>query len=112
MPHMARKPVMPDTMGQPRGFRQVASEKPVWGVKRPRRRPWLIILNLLGLFQSGQLRALLSFDRCCMRSISAILASVFVCASAPATADSRVFIIANQADVYCVDQCLAKSEKD
>jgi hypothetical protein len=37
-------------MGQRGGFRQVASEKPVGGMKRPRRRPWLIILNLLGLF--------------------------------------------------------------
>jgi hypothetical protein len=46
-----------------------------------------------------------------MRSISAILAGVFLFAAAPATADSRVFIIANQADGYGVDQCLAKGEK-
>ena len=46
-----------------------------------------------------------------MRSISAILASVFLFAASPATADSRVFIIANQADGYGVDQCLAKGEK-
>lgn len=31
--------------------------------------------------------------------------------SAPARADSRVFIIANQSDGYGVDQCLATGEK-
>jgi hypothetical protein len=41
-----------------------------------------------------------------MRSIFAISASVFLFAASPATADSRVFIIANQAD-----GCLAKGEK-
>ena len=37
-------------------------------------------------------------------------ACLFLAASA-AWADSRVFIIANQADGYGVDQCLAKGEK-
>ena len=46
-----------------------------------------------------------------MRSISAVLASAFLFAASAATADSRVFIIANQADGYGVDQCLAKGEK-
>jgi hypothetical protein len=46
-----------------------------------------------------------------MRSISAILASAFLFAASAASADSRVFIIANQADGYGVDQCLAKGEK-
>ena len=46
-----------------------------------------------------------------MRSISAVLAGVFVAAATVASADSRVFIIANQADGYGVDQCLAKGEK-
>ena len=32
-------------------------------------------------------------------------------AASAASADSRVFIIANQADGYGVDQCLAKGEK-
>jgi hypothetical protein len=44
-----------------------------------------------------------------MRSISALLACVFVLAASAASADSRVFIISNQADG--VDQCLAKGEK-
>ncbi len=46
-----------------------------------------------------------------MRSISAVLASVFLFAASVASADSRVFIIANEADGYGVDQCLAKGEK-
>ena len=46
-----------------------------------------------------------------MRSISAVLACVFILAASAASADSRVFIVANQADGYGVDQCLAKGEK-
>ena len=46
-----------------------------------------------------------------MRSISALLAGAFVLAASAASADSRVFIIENQADGYGVDQCLAKGEK-
>jgi len=46
-----------------------------------------------------------------MRSISALLACVFVLAASAASADSRVFIISNQADGYGVDQCLARGEK-
>jgi hypothetical protein len=46
-----------------------------------------------------------------MRSISALLACVFVLAASAASADSRVFIISNQAEGYGVDQCLAKGEK-
>jgi hypothetical protein len=46
-----------------------------------------------------------------MRSISAVLACLSLLAGTAARADSRVFIIANQADGYGVDQCLAKSEK-
>ena len=46
-----------------------------------------------------------------MRSIHAFLACGFVLAASAAFADSRVFIIANQADGYGIDQCLAKGEK-
>ena len=46
-----------------------------------------------------------------MRSYPALLACTFLCASSVASADSRVFIIANQADGYGVDQCLAKGDK-
>jgi hypothetical protein len=47
-----------------------------------------------------------------MRSISALFAFVVVFAASPAaSADSRVFIVANQADGYGVDQCLANGEK-
>jgi hypothetical protein len=49
--------------------------------------------------------------RCSMRSISALLACAFVLVASAASADSRVFIIANQADGYGVDQCLAKGDK-
>ena len=46
-----------------------------------------------------------------MRSIQAFLACVVLLGTSAAWADSRVFIIANQADGYGVDQCLAKGEK-
>ena len=46
-----------------------------------------------------------------MRSISALLALALVLAASAASADSRVFIISNQADGYGVDQCLARGEK-
>jgi hypothetical protein len=46
-----------------------------------------------------------------MRTKSALLAFSFLLAATAASADSRVFIIANQADGYGVDQCLARGEK-
>jgi hypothetical protein len=46
-----------------------------------------------------------------MRSTTAFLASAFLLAASAASAESRVFIIANQADGYGVDQCLAQGEK-
>ena len=46
-----------------------------------------------------------------MRSISALFACFSILTGSGAWADNRVFIIANQADGYGVDQCLAKGEK-
>lgn len=46
-----------------------------------------------------------------MRSLLAFLACALSLASPPALAETRVFIIANEADGYGVDQCLARSEK-
>ena len=46
-----------------------------------------------------------------MRSIHAFLACAFVLTASAASADSRVFIIANQADGYGIDQCLARGDK-
>ncbi|UZE47443.1 hypothetical protein [Rhodopseudomonas sp. P2A-2r] len=46
-----------------------------------------------------------------MNSISAFLTATFVLTASAAFADSRVFIIANQADGYGIDQCLANGEK-
>jgi hypothetical protein len=46
-----------------------------------------------------------------MRSLLALSACALLFATSAAMADSRVFIIANQADGYGVDQCLAKGEK-
>jgi hypothetical protein len=43
--------------------------------------------------------------------MSAFSACAFLLAASAASADSRVFIVANQADSYGVDQCLAKGEK-
>ncbi len=49
--------------------------------------------------------------RCIMRSLPAFLACAFLAAATAASAETRVFIIANQADAYGVDQCLAKGDK-
>jgi hypothetical protein len=46
-----------------------------------------------------------------MRISSALLTCAFVLAVSAASADTKVFIIANQADGYGVDQCLAKGDK-
>jgi hypothetical protein len=46
-----------------------------------------------------------------MRIPSALLACVLTAAATAASAESRVFIIANESDGYGVDQCLAKGEK-
>ncbi len=46
-----------------------------------------------------------------MRSLSALLTCACVLAASAAFADTKVFIIANQADGYGVDQCLAKGDK-
>jgi hypothetical protein len=46
-----------------------------------------------------------------MRFVSALLACLAVVTASAASADSRVFIIANQADGYGIDQCLARGEK-
>jgi hypothetical protein len=45
-----------------------------------------------------------------MRFLTATLACLLVAAASSASADSRVFIIANQSDGYGIDQCLARSE--
>ncbi|WGS18000.1 MULTISPECIES: hypothetical protein [unclassified Bradyrhizobium] len=46
-----------------------------------------------------------------MRLISAFIACASLLTASAALADSRVFIIANQADGYGVDQCLARGDK-
>jgi hypothetical protein len=46
-----------------------------------------------------------------MRLSSALIASAFLLTASAASADSRVFIVANQADGYGVDQCLARGDK-
>jgi hypothetical protein len=46
-----------------------------------------------------------------MRSLPALLACTFLLSASAAAADSRVFIIANQADGYGVDQCLARGDQ-
>ena len=44
-------------------------------------------------------------------SACAFLACGFLHAASVASADSRVFIVANQADGYGIDECLASGEK-
>ena len=47
-----------------------------------------------------------------MRLSSALIVSAFLlAASSAASAASRVFIVANQADGYGVDECLARGDK-
>ena len=46
-----------------------------------------------------------------MRFPPALIACTFLLAVTAASADSRVFIVANQADGYGIDQCLARGEK-
>jgi len=46
-----------------------------------------------------------------MRILPALLACVSFLTAAAAAAETRVFIVANQADAYGVDQCLAKGDK-
>ena len=48
---------------------------------------------------------------CIMRSLPALSACAFLLAATAASAESRVFIVANQADGYGVDQCLADGDK-
>jgi hypothetical protein len=45
-----------------------------------------------------------------MRFLSALSACVLLLAASAASADSRVFIIENQADGYGIDQCLARGD--
>ena len=45
-----------------------------------------------------------------MRIIPALLVGMALLTGSTAWADSRVFIIANQADGYGIDQCLARGE--
>ena len=46
-----------------------------------------------------------------MRFARTFLASTFAIVASAALADTRVFIVANQADGYGVDQCLAMGDK-
>ena len=46
-----------------------------------------------------------------MRSLPAFLTCAFLCSTTAASAETRVFIVANHADGYGVDQCLARGEK-
>jgi hypothetical protein len=46
-----------------------------------------------------------------MRSLAVVLATSFLLAATAASAETRIFIIANQADGYGVDQCLARGEQ-
>jgi hypothetical protein len=84
---------------------------------RLRTRPrhlWLIIINTLGL---SRWRGLHSPSSVLPMRISsaflfdALLVGGLLFVVSAAHADSRVFIIANQADGYGVDQCLAKGDK-
>jgi hypothetical protein len=46
-----------------------------------------------------------------MRSSALIACALLLAAVSAASADSRVFIVANQADGYGVDECLARGDK-
>src|SRR5260370_39272935 len=63
---------------------------------------------MLWVYQCGRVH---SFLRCRMRYLSALVPCVLLLATSIASADTRVFIVANQPDGYGVDQCLAKGER-
>jgi hypothetical protein len=48
---------------------------------------------------------------CIMRSLPALSACAFLINVTAASAESRVFIVANQADGYGIDQCLAQGDQ-
>jgi hypothetical protein len=48
---------------------------------------------------------------CIMRCLPALSAYAFLVATTAASAESRVFIVANQADGYGIDQCLANGDR-
>ena len=100
---------MGTTMGQPGGRRQGLANGRFGG--QTARPPWLIILNLLGLFSPDNYGHSLSIPWCSMRFLTALLTCISLLAATAVFADSRVFIISNQADGYGVDQCLARGEK-
>lgn len=68
---------------------------------------WLSNINTLGLILQAILHPPVPF----MRLYPALVASALLVAATVALADSRVFIVANQADGYGVDECLANGEK-
>ena len=106
MPQMARKPFIENTMGQPGGPRQGLA-KAQFGHETAGAAFWLIILNALGLRNKGDP----SFIGAACDPFPRFWPAWPVLAASAASADSRVFIIENQADGYGVDQCLAKGEK-
>ena len=57
------------------------------------------------------MRAVLSFPGAACDPYQRFWPVRLLLAASAAAADSRVFIVANQADGYGVDQCLAKGEK-
>jgi hypothetical protein len=67
-----------------------------------------IILNLLSLLGSWRFPKAPGAP---MRSLFALVSCASIVAASAAFAETRVFIIANQADGYGVDQCLAKGDK-
>jgi hypothetical protein len=102
---------MVPTMSQPGGRRQgpaCACFETNFGCQTPAPGAWLIIIKALGLPDKGRSPPSPGAP---MRPLSAFIACAFLLVASAASADSRVFIIANQADGYGVDQCLARGEK-
>jgi hypothetical protein len=83
------------------------STEPANSATNPPSPPWLIIVYDFEVTYPGSP----SCAGALMRSISALLACFSLLAGSAALADSRVFIVANQADGYGVDQCLARGDK-
>lgn len=71
--------------------------------------PYLAWLTTqLGSWKTGLKPGLV--ERWAMRSLFILLAGAVLIAGSAASADTRVFIVANQADGYGIDQCLANGE--
>ena len=101
---------MTEHMGYESAPRQESRENAVFiSALRSRHAQMVHLLNHLGPFWNLQFPFFAS--GVFMRSLLALISCASILVVSSALAETRVFIIPNQADGYGVDQCLAKSDK-